>query len=538
MNTIHKLLKITGSIGLSCVCLTAEADPKTMTLEEIKAFLREQKEETSKRFQWIDREIKEINAVGASDGKCMWRVEEVSKEIKKDGILNLTCDYFGALDSIETIGQTAGLDLYNVIDPTEARLEYMKDHFFDLSTDLDKVSKELTAEELKKRNVTGTETELQGVASIREITFNSILLGAFSDKELREKGNGLLSDPKALEEEIDAYAENVTILKYLPVRHLSYAKPDFEYGYDERAKKMTMKVKLGRSIFGTPDHFVYKLSGEPLKQKRNLLKETLKSMLEYKNGKEKVILLLLLDEMKPSEYRLEWVDGRWAQYLHNVNRIELNFSDERDRRFLSHEIGHYLQFHLGLRQIFKDYQNIFAKKMLLFEAPFENDDKAFSVSETLRNLFKKFEKSDGDVPTTLTKNDLFMYWQLASRWNDPAEISNILGVYFNQNTIYVCALSDICEQKYVRYGHAYRGGVYSEYKEKQKEGYGSSDRNDFEKIIQKAAESKPDAEVLKFLCKLHGVSFNGIVNLFDAKDEGEANDFEDLYNNFRPSEEQ
>ena len=289
-----------------------------MTLEEVKAFL-EQKEETSKRFQWIDREIKEINAVGASDGKCMRRVEEVSKEIKKDGILNLTCDYFGALDSIETIGQTAGLDLYNVIDPTEARLEYMKDHFFDLSTDLDKVSKELTAEELKKRNVTGTETELQGVASIREITFNSILLGAFSDKELREKGNGLLSDPKALEEEIDAYAENVTILKYLPVRHLSYTKPDFEYGYDERAKKMTMKVKLGRSIFGTPDHFVYKLSGEPLKQKRNLLKETLKGMLKFKNGKEKVILLLLLEEMTPSEYRLEWVDGRWAQYLHNIN---------------------------------------------------------------------------------------------------------------------------------------------------------------------------------------------------------------------------
>ena len=36
MNTINKLLKITGVIGLSCVCLTVEADPKAMTLEEIK----------------------------------------------------------------------------------------------------------------------------------------------------------------------------------------------------------------------------------------------------------------------------------------------------------------------------------------------------------------------------------------------------------------------------------------------------------------------------------------------------------------------
>ena len=538
MNTIHKLLKITGSIGLSCVCLTAEAEPKTMTLEEVKTFLKKQKEETSERFQWIEREIKEINAIGASEGRCIRRVDKVFEENKKDGILNLTCDYFGALDSIETIGQTAGLDLYNVIDPTEARLEYMKDHFFDLSTDLDKVSKELTAEELKKRNVTGTETELQGVASIREITFNSILLGAFSDKELREKGNGLLSDPKALEEEIDAYAENVTILKYLPVRHLSYAKSDFEYGYDERAKKMTMKVKLGKSTWGTPNHFIYKLSDEPLKQKRKLLKKTLKGMLEYKNGREKVILLLLLDKKTPLEYRLEWIDGRWAEYLYNVNRITLKFDDENDRKFLSHEIGHYLQFHLGLRQTFKDYGSAFAKRLLLLESPFKDDDNVFHVPEALRSLFAKFEKQIGDVPETLTRNDLFMRWQLASRWNESAEISNILGVYFNQNTIYVCALSDICEQKCVRYGHAYCGGVYSEYKEKQKEGYGSSDRNDFEKIIQKAAKSKPDAEVLKFLCKLHGVSFNGIVNLFDAKNEEEANNLGASYNNFRPSEEQ
>ena len=37
MNTIHKLLKITVSVGLLCVCLTADAEPKTMTVEEIKA---------------------------------------------------------------------------------------------------------------------------------------------------------------------------------------------------------------------------------------------------------------------------------------------------------------------------------------------------------------------------------------------------------------------------------------------------------------------------------------------------------------------
>ena len=301
-----------------------------------------------------------------------------------------------------------------------------------------------------------------------------------------------------------------------------------------------MKLQKSSAVEeGSVSYFICRIAeSEALEEKRNRLKKALKSMLKIRNGKEKVILLLLLDEMKPSEYRLEWVDGRWAQYLYNVNRMELNFSDERDRRFLSHEIGHYLQFHLGLRQTFKDYGSAFAKRLLLLESPFKDDDNVFHVPEALRSLFAKFEKQIGDVPETLTRNDLFMRWQLASRWNESAEISNILGVYFNQNTIYVCALSDICEQKYVRYGHAYCGGVYSEYKEKQKEGYGSSDRNDFEKIIQKAAKSKPDAEVLKFLCKLHGVSFNGIVNLFDAKNEKEANNLGASYNNFRPSEEQ
>ena len=540
MNTIHKLLKITGSIGLSCVCLTAEAEPETMTLEEVKAFLEAQKEETAERFQWIEREIKEINAIGSSDGKCTQRVNKVCEENKKGGVLKVIYNCDDTPCEIVTLGDI-GKTLFRQFDPMAfVRFDYMKEHFFAFSSDQDGFSKELTIETLKERGLTETEFGLLGTASVREVTFDSILSSDLFGETLREKGRQWRSDKKKLEEAIDAYVKEVVILEYHSLRHVYHPEYDFAWHYDEKTQKNTMKLqKFSALKMGSLDHFICKMqASEALEKKRNRLQSVLKSMLEIRNGKEKVILLLLLDEMKPSEYRLEWVDGRWAQYLHNVNRIELNFSDERDRRFLSHEIGHYLQFHLRLHQTFRDYQNAFAKKLLLLEAPFENDDKAFSVSETLRNLFKKFEKSDGDVPITLTKNDLFMYWQLASRWNESAEISNILGVYFNQNTIYVCALSDICEQKCVRYGHAYCGGVYSEYKEKQKEGYGSSDRNDFEKIIQKAAESKPDAEVLKFLCKLHGVSFNGIVNLFDAKNEKEANNLEASYNNFRPSKEQ
>ena len=46
MNTINKLLKITGVIGWSCVCLTVEADP--MTLEEIKEFFEREKQEADR----------------------------------------------------------------------------------------------------------------------------------------------------------------------------------------------------------------------------------------------------------------------------------------------------------------------------------------------------------------------------------------------------------------------------------------------------------------------------------------------------------
>jgi hypothetical protein len=508
-----------------------------MTLEEVKAFLEQKRKETNEKLESVRKKIKEKNWSGYSFSDYNELDDEFSKVCGEGGVLKVTYNPSGTPSGIETVGHI-GFDLYNAIAPTDLRLKYMQKQCAALPSDLEKISKELAAEALKECVGTDKESNFVGGVSIRKITFDSILSSDFFDKELREKGNRLLSDPKALEEAIDIYAEEVAILRRLPVQHVSYEvpAPALDFSRDPNSGRSIMKEKPWVSAWGTIDHFIYQLSNKPLEERRSLLKETLRDMLKYKNGKEKVILLLLLDEMTPPEYRLEWLDGRWAQYLHNVNRIEFNFSDKRDRRFLSHEIGHYLQFHLRLRQTFRDYQNAFAKKLLLLEAPFEDDDKVFSIPEVLRGLFKKFEKSGGDAPETLTKNNLFMYWQLASRWNDPAEISNILGVYFDQDTIYVCTLSDICEQKYVRYGHAYRGGVCSEYKEKQKEGCGFSNRNDrdyFEKIIQKVAEVKPDAEVLKLLCKLHGVPFNGIVNLFDAKTEEEAGKLEAQYNDFR-----
>ncbi len=530
MNTIHKLLKITGSIGLSCVCLTAEAEPKTMTLEEIKAFLKAQKEETSKRFQWLNKEIKEINAIGASEGRCIRRVDKVYEENKKGGVLNVTYNYDGTPSQIVTLGDI-GETLFRQFDPMAfVRFDYMKKHFFAFSSDQDCFSKELTIETLKERGLTETEFGLLGSASVREVTFDSILSSGLFDETLREKGRQWRSDKEKLEEAIDAYVKEVVILEYHSVRHVYHPEHGFEWHYDEKTQKNTMKLQKSSVLkAGSVSYFICRIAeSEALKEKRNRLKKTLKNVLEYKNGKEKVILLLLLDEMKPSEYRLEWVDRSYtntAMYQHIVNRITLDFKSDKSFECLSHEIGHCLQFHLGVYPTFGDYRDDFAKKLLLLRCECEeNNDRTFSLPQPLRNLFKKFHLNESvNVPEVLMKKDLFAYWQLTSRWSSSAEISNILGICFNpdRKTIYVHALSDIREQYPIRYGHASFGCAYDNYVQK---GHGfekTDDWNAFKKIVSKAAEKKPDIDVLKLLCKMHNVSFYEVINMFDAKTDEE-----------------
>ena len=530
MNTIRKLLKITGSIGLSCVCLTAEAEPKTMTLEEVKAFLKKQKEETSKRFQWIEKEIKEINAIGASEGKCTRRVDEVCKKMQKGGVLKVTYNCDGTPCEIVTLGDI-GETLFRQFDPMAfVRFDYMKEHFFAFSSDQDGFSKELTMETLKERGLTETEFGLLGSASVREVTFDSILSSDLFDETLREKGRQWRSDKEKLEEAIDAYVKEVVILEYHSVRYVYHPEHGFAWQYDEKTQKNTMKLqKLSALKTGSLDHFICKMrASEALEEKRNRLQSALKSMLEYKNGKEKIILLLLLDKMKPSEYRLEWVDRSYtntAMYQHTVNRITLDFKSDKSFKCLSHEIGHCLQFHLGVYPTFGDYRDDFAKKLLLLRCECEeNNDRTFPLPQPLRNLFKKFHlEESADVPEVLMGKDLFAYWQLSSRWGSPTEISNILGICSNpeRKTIYVHALSDICEQYPIRYGHASFGCAYDNYVQK---GHGfekTDDWNAFKKIVSKAAEKTPDIDVLKLLCKMHNVPFYEVINMFDAKTDEE-----------------
>ena len=127
----------------------------------------------------------------------------------------------------------------------------------------------------------------------------------------------------------------------------------------------------------------------------------------------------------------------------------------------------------------------------------------------------------GDVSKNLNWNALFMYWQLTSRWQRGHEIANILGVYFDQNRIYLDALSDIRAQKRIRYGHNL--GPYDVEKKAQFED--PEGQKMFESIVKKAAERQPDNAVLKLLCKLHEVPLSEVVNFYDPDlDDKKADD--------------
>jgi hypothetical protein len=186
----------------------------------------------------------------------------------------------------------------------------------------------------------------------------------------------------------------------------------------------------------------------------------------------------------------------------------LNLEDEYDAWCdFSHEVDHYLQEHLGLEQIYEDYRNSFAQKLLLLENPnTKENSKTFIIPNSLRDSLAEFGTLIDPVPEKLTEKELFSRWQLRSRWTSADEISNILGIYFarTRGKIYICALSDIREFKYIRYGHSVGDCCYNKYKKADESQFKCKEDQDvFENIVKKAASRKPDEETLKVLLKLH-----------------------------------
>lgn len=237
----------------------------------------------------------------------------------------------------------------------------------------------------------------------------------------------------------------------------------------------------------------------------------MKSLLPYKNGREKVILLLLLDEITPQEYRLKWLEGgeNDSNVSYNFDNNSFLFSFKEGGKFLSHEIGHYLQTHLGLYQTFRDYQIPFVKQLLQLENNQEEyrmitspRDMAETIASCNAPNFWRLKDPGFQSPEKLSTKKFFECFQLMDRWHSTLEVSNILGIYFKGNTLYLNALSDIRELKRIRYTHARRlskkeiGYEKDNFKE-------AADKALFGKIIEEAYRYPVPTKMLGLLCRLH-----------------------------------
>ena len=191
MNTLHKLLKITGAICLSCICLTSKADPKLMTLEELQTFLDKQCQEGCKNLKDIRERIKAGNSKGFAptyNEEKNFYSYGVPKEFSENfkGITRVEYNADGEPTFIETVNgwQSKVSEALQFI-PSEGTLfrQYIEERFSKKTSAecLDNISKELTIEELETRGVTDADMKKYGIASVREITSDSILSGFFSE---------------------------------------------------------------------------------------------------------------------------------------------------------------------------------------------------------------------------------------------------------------------------------------------------------------------------------------------------------------------
>lgn len=393
---------------------------------------------------------------------------------------------------------------------------------------LEALSKELSVEDLKKRGVDINHLKTLGIENVREITFDSILKSAFFTNAQREKAKVWFESKEKLEGAIEDYANSYPYDSFFYKCYL-YNKA---VANDQQQTVTSVEQVERTHVWGFC--FVPRMEGvtfETGEKLRGKIKSSLKNMLLYKNGREKVILLLLLDEATPKEDRLKWGhdDDRPFGYQSN-NLITCDVDCGGEWRFLSHEIGHHLQVHFGLVQTYKNYQTEFAKQLLSLNNAYPRDPTP--VPPIVREhasvingpCFWLFDKDHFACPEQLSLNEIFAYVQLKIRWQSTDEISNILGVYFNGNTLYLNALSDIRELKRIRYTHnpkSWRDKILKDLGTLPK-----GVRDLLQGIFSQASQASLPKDMLKLLCRLHqrkkpGEDVDNVVCDFDCKDDEE-----------------
>ena len=494
-------IKTIGIITTACALPIAKSHAwPAMTPEQLKAALEAIRTESTTRsdFPFKITEIEYAN-------------DETPKSIKGTGI---TSEYINA-------------ELTKRIKPFSLNIKNKAD-FGKAGERLEALSEELSIDALKKRGVDTDQLKMLGIENVREITFDSILKSTFFNDTQREKAKAWFENKKELERTIEDYANSY------PYDLFFYRCELYNQAVANDQQQTVTSVEQAKPTHVWGTYFVPRTegliytTGEELREK---IKNALKNMLLYKNGKEKVILLLLLDEATPKEDRLKWGhdDDKLFGYQLN-NLITCNVDGDGEWSFLSHEIGHYLQMHFGLVQTSENYQTKFAKQLLLLnnaypENPMPIPTEMREYASTVNgSLFWNFDKDYFACPGQLSLNEIFAYVQLLIRWQSTAEISNILGVYFNGNTLYLNTLSDICELKRIRYTHGTKafGNQILEKLSTLPKGM----QTFLQGIFSKASQMPLPKDMLELLCRLHqrkepGEDANNVVCDFDCKDAKE-----------------
>lgn len=487
---MKKITKTIGYIGLS-VALWHIPHGQAITLEQINAFLEACRKESIQNLEaLLGQEKKRLDpSIRATNTEYIRKFLENyrSKNVYYDG----NGDFV-----IETVNlNSPSFELFPF-------LTYEKQKRNDWNqkqkiNPLDAISEEVSADALKQRGVDVNELKGKGINKVWEITFNSILKSPFFTEEQRKKAKEWFHNLNALKVAVEDYAKGCVPLYKKDGKFKIGQRNIWIYtnnkGYIQNTKEQNLDRFVGDALWlPAPANEVV-----AMKQKTQ---SCLECMLNFKNGKEKVILFLLLDEKTTPKVSWVW-DGRKGKssafdktnnaFLCNPDGIEWS---------LSHEIGHYLQTHLGLQQTFDDYQNSFAQELLLLKNNLSNN-MMFEIPTRIQEKLSQFDGAS--YPQMLSAKACFEYCQLIARWNHPDEISNILGVYFKSDTLYLNALSDIRELQCIRYGHSSKISPEAIKKccDLLKD---ENTKQAFTFICNEAFGKSATTEALGLLCRLHG----------------------------------
>ena len=507
------ITKIVGYIGLS-VALLRMPHGQAVTLEQVKTYIAGCRQES----------IQNLKALLEQEKKRSATTEYIQEFLE---------DYRNKQDAYCDENGNFVIETVNLNSPSPELLypflTYKKQKWEDWNNKqkvnpLDAISEELSADILKQRSVDVNElkgkeelsadtlkqrgvdvNELKekekekgkGINKVYEITFDSILKSPFFTEQQREQGRMWSQDLKDLKAAVADYVKTCVPL-YRKDGKIKIIQRDIQI--DTNNKKCIQSPDIDRFTDISICLPVPKNEAVAVKQKIQLY---LKKMLDFKNGKEKVILFLLLDNATSPEFRCKWVwddrKGVLGGFFNEENNAFL-FNPDDIEWSLSHEIGHYLQMHLGLKQTYNDYQNSFAQKLLLLENNLP-DDAIFGIPKEISNKVSTF---DASPCSKLSAKACFEYFQLIARWKSWKEISNILGCYFKSDTLYVHALSDIRELECIRYGHNTKiktEAIITKCCTLLKD---DNIKQTFTSTCNEAFGKHAPTEALKLLCRLHG----------------------------------